>query len=139
MSSMNKVLILGRLGKDPELRSTNDGSGVASFTVATSVVSNKSGERKEYTEWHKCVAYNKAAEIAAQYLKKGAQVLIEGSLRTQKWQNKEGHDQYTTEIVVGRLTMVGGKSEQASEQASDDAPKFRIQTVSEFMANDVPF
>jgi single-strand DNA-binding protein len=107
MSSVNKVFILGRVGQDPEIRRTNDGSPVANLSVATSSVSTKGGDRKEYTEWHKVVIFNKAAEVAQSYVKKGTQVLIEGSLTTRKWQDKEGNDRYTTEIVCGRLTLLG--------------------------------
>jgi single-strand DNA-binding protein len=115
MGSMNKVILLGRLGDDPVSRSMPDGSPVANFDIATSTFSSKSGEKKEYTEWHKCCAFNQAAEVASQYLKKGSQVLIEGSLRTNKWEDKEGNKRSTVEIVVGRLTMVGGRPESASE------------------------
>jgi len=128
MSSVNKTLLLGRLGADPERRSMPDGTAVCNFTVATSTVSMKSGERKEYTEWHKCCAFNKAAEVAGEYLKKGSQVFIEGSLRTRKWTDKDGQDKYTTEVVVGRLVLVGGRpdSSQApkSVDSDDDIPGF---------------
>jgi single-strand DNA-binding protein len=119
MSSVNKIILLGRLGADPEMRSMPDGTSVANFSIATSTISNKNGDRKEYTEWHKCSAFNRAAEIAGEYLKKGSQVFIEGSQRTRKWTDKDGQDKYTTEVVVGRLVLVGGKSE--SSQTSDYA------------------
>jgi single-strand DNA-binding protein len=121
MSSVNKIILLGRLGADPEMRSMPDGTAVANFSVATSTISNKNGDRKEYTEWHKCSAFNKAAEIAGEYLKKGSQVFIEGSQRTRKWTDKDGQDKYTTEVVVGRLVLVGGKSESSQASASDYA------------------
>ena len=122
MSSVNKVILIGRLGADPESRAMPDGTAVCNFSLATSTISTKSGERKEYTEWHKCSAFNRAAEIAGEYLKKGSQVFVEGSQRTRKWTNKEGQDQYTTEVVVGRLVLLGGKSEssQASKMDTDD-------------------
>jgi len=122
MSSVNKVILIGRLGADPESRAMPDGTAVCNFSLATSTISTKSGERKEYTEWHKCCAFNRAAEIAGEYLKKGSQVFVEGSQRTRKWTNKEGQDQYTTEVVVGRLVLLGGKSEssQASKMDTDD-------------------
>lgn len=122
MSSVNKVILIGRLGADPEKRAMPDGTAVCNFSLATSTISTKSGERKEYTEWHKCCAFNRAAEIAGEYLKKGSQVFVEGSQRTRKWTNKEGQDQYTTEVVVGRLVLLGGKSEssQASKMDTDD-------------------
>lgn len=124
MSSLNKVLLLGRLGKDPEIRAMPDGTAVASFSIATSMITNKSGEKKEYTEWHRCVAFNKAAEIVGDYLKKGNQVFIEGSLRTRKWEDK-GVERYTTEVVVGRLTMIGGKpaESQSSPATAEEYAK----------------
>jgi single-strand DNA-binding protein len=117
MSSVNKTLLLGRLGADPEMRAMPDGTYVCNFSIATSSVSTKSGERKEYTEWHKIVAFNKAADVAGEYLKKGSQVFVEGSLRTRKWQDKEGRDNYTTEVVVGRLVLIGGKPDTAADYA----------------------
>jgi single-strand DNA-binding protein len=120
MSSLNKVFILGRVGQDPEIRRTSDGLPVANLSVATSSVSTKGGDRKEYTEWHKVVIFNKAAEVAQNYVKKGTQVLIEGSLTTRKWQDKEGNDRYTTEIVCGRLTLLGKGSDSRGEPTDAD-------------------
>jgi len=117
MSSVNKVILLGNLGADPEMRAMPDGTYVCNFSIATSSVSTKSGERKEYTEWHKCCAFNKAADVAGEYLKKGSKVFVEGSLRTRKWQDKEGRDNYTTEVVVGRLVLIGGKPDTAADYA----------------------
>lgn len=119
MSSLNKVMLLGRLGKDPEVRYSPDGAAIASFSIATSMTSNKSGERKEYTEWHRCVAFNKAGEIVGNYLKKGSQVFIEGSLRTREYEDK-GVKKYTTEVVVGRLTMVGSKNQDSEPTSAKD-------------------
>lgn len=119
MSSVNKVILIGRLGADPEMRAMPDGTAVCNFSLATSSFSTKNGEKKEFTEWHKCSAFNKAAEIAGEYLKKGSQVFVEGSQRTRKWQDKDGQDRYTTEVVVGRLVLLGGKPD--SSQASDYA------------------
>jgi single-strand DNA-binding protein len=124
MSSLNKVFILGRVGQEPEIRRTSDGSPVANLSVATSSVSTKGGDRKEYTEWHKVVIFNKAAEVAQNYVKKGTQVLIEGSLTTRKWQDKEGNDRYTTEIVCGRLTLLGKGSDQKPEASQTDADDY---------------
>ncbi len=108
---VNKVILVGNLGKDPETRSTATGVAVTNITVATSSKSKDkaTGEEKEYTEWHKVVFWNRLAEIAGQYLKKGSQVYIEGSLRTRKWQDKEGKDHYSTEIVANEMQMLGGK------------------------------
>lgn len=121
MSSVNKVILIGRLGADPELRAMPDGTAVCNFSLATSTISNKNGERKEFTEWHKCSAFNRAAEIAGEYLKKGSQVFVEGSQRTRKWTDKEGQDRYTTEVVVGRLVLLGGKSDSSQASPSDYA------------------
>jgi single-strand DNA-binding protein len=135
MSSMNKVLLLGRLGKDPDVRMTAAQEPVTNFTLATSTFSTKGGDKKEYTEWHRCCCFNKAAEVAGQYLRKGSQVLVEGSLRTRKWQDKDGKDQYTTEIVVGRLTMVG---KAPDDTGSTPDPKTSGGSLDD-LADDIPF
>lgn len=112
---LNKVQLIGRLGRDPDIRYTQDGACVANLAVATSesYKDKESGERKENTEWHRVVLFRRIAEIAGEYLKKGSQVYLEGRLRTRKWQNKEGHDQYTTEIVGTELKMLGSRSDSA--------------------------
>lgn len=133
MSSVNKTILIGRLGADPERRSMPDGTAVCNFSLATSSISNKNGERKEFTEWHKCSAFNKAAEIAGEYLKKGSQVFVEGSNRTRKWTDKDGQERYTTEVVVGRLVLLGGKSDSASDYAKASGKSF------DDMQDDVPF
>jgi single-strand DNA-binding protein len=101
--SVNKVILIGRLGKDPETRYMTSGEAVTNATLATSENwKDKSGEKQEKTEWHNLVFYRRLAEIAGEYLKKGSQVYVEGKLQTRKWQTKEGQDRYTTEIVVTR-------------------------------------
>ena len=119
MSSINKVIIVGRLGKDPETRYTTGGDAICNATVATSESwkDKNSGEKKEATEWHRVVFYRKLAEIAGQYLKKGSAVYIEGKLKTRKWQDKGGQDRYTTEIEATEMKMLGGR------QDGDDAPR----------------
>jgi len=108
--SVNKVILIGRLGKDPETRYMTSGEAVTNCTLATSENwKDKSGEKQEKTEWHNLVFYRRLAEIAGEYLKKGSQIYIEGKLQTRKWQTKEGQDRYTTEIVVNEMTMLGGK------------------------------
>ncbi len=116
--SVNKVILIGNLGKDPEVRSMNSGDKIVSFSVATSESwkDKQSGERKDKTEWHKVVIFNdQLGKVAENYLRKGSKVYIEGALQTRKWTNKEGQDQYTTEIVLqkyrGELTMLDGRSE----------------------------
>ena len=115
--SVNKVILVGNLGKDPEVRRTQDGSAIVHFSLATSESwrDKASGERKEKTEWHKVVIFNEnLGKIAEQYLKKGAKVYVEGQLRTNKWQDQSGQDRYTTEVVLakfrGELTMLDGRS-----------------------------
>jgi single-strand DNA-binding protein len=109
--SVNKVILIGRLGKDPETRYMTNGEAVTNATLATSENwKDKSGEKQEKTEWHNLVFYRRLAEIAGEYLKKGSQIYVEGKLQTRKWQTKEGQDRYTTEIVVNEMTMLGSKS-----------------------------
>ena len=112
MASVNKVILIGHLGKDPDVRYMPNGDQVTNLTLATSETwkDKTSGEKKEATEWHRVVFFRKLAEIAGQYLKKGAQIYIEGSLKTRKWQDKEGQDRYTTEIVGNEMRMLGSKS-----------------------------
>ncbi|MBL6749216.1 MAG: single-stranded DNA-binding protein [Nevskia sp.] len=119
---VNKVILIGNLGKDPETRYMPSGSAVVNVTLATSESwkDKQSGESKERTEWHNVVFFNKLAEIAGQYLKKGSQVYVEGSLRTRKWQDKEGHDRYTTEIVADNMQMLGGRGGGAMGGGADE-------------------
>ena len=113
--SVNKVILIGRLGKDPETRYMTNGEAVTNATLATSENwKDKSGEKQEKTEWHNLVFYRRLAEIAGEYLKKGSQIYVEGKLQTRKWQTKEGQDRYTTEIIVDQMTMLGGKSTSGS-------------------------
>ena len=118
MASVNKVIIVGNLGRDPEVRYTPDGASIANVTIATTDTwkDKTTGEKKEATEWHRVVFFGKLAEIAGQYLKKGRQVYVEGALRTRKWQDKEGQERYTTEIVANEMKMLG------SREGMSDAP-----------------
>lgn len=112
MASLNKVMLIGNLGKDPEVRYTTANQAVASFSVATSEkFKNKSGDMEERTEWHNVVLWGKLAEIAKEYLAKGKTVYIEGRLQTRKWQDKDGRDRYTTEVVGDRMQMLGPKGD----------------------------
>ena len=120
---VNKAIIIGNLGKDPEVRYTNDGKAVASLTLATSESwKDQQGQVQEKTEWHRVSIFGKLAEIAGEYLRKGSQVYVEGKIQTRKWQNKEGQDQYTTEIVLdpfnGVMQMLGGKGQSSESQAN---------------------
>ena len=112
MASLNKVMLIGNLGKDPEVRYTTSGTAVASFSVATSEkYKNKSGEWEEKTEWHNVTLWARLAEIAGEYLSKGKTVYIEGRLQTRKWQDRDGKDRYTTEIVGEKMQMLSAKGE----------------------------
>ena len=144
MASVNKVILVGNLGKDPEVRYMPSGEAVTNITVATTDTwkDKNSGEKKEATEWHRVVFFRKLAEIAGQYLKKGSQVYIEGSLKTRKWQ-KEGVDHYTTEIVADSMQMLGnrGQSESTPRSALAAAPAPqppRSAPVADF-EDDIPF
>ncbi len=108
---VNKVIIVGNLGQDPETRYMPSGAAVTNFTVATneSWKDKQTGEQKERTEWHRVAMFNRLAEIAAEYLRKGSQVYIEGKLRTRKWQGQDGQDRYTTEIIADEMQMLGGR------------------------------
>lgn len=121
MASLNKVQIIGNLGRDPEVRYTPNGNAVCNVSVATTRQwKNKdSGDRQEETEWHRVVFYDRLAEIAGEYLKKGRSVYVEGRLKTRKWQDKEGKDQYTTEIIAEQMQMLGGR-EGMGGGAGDD-------------------
>ena len=112
MASVNKVILVGNLGRDPETRYMPDGAALTNVSVATSFQWNDkaSGEKKEETEWHRVVFRGKLAEIAGEYLKKGSQVYVEGRLRTRKWQDKDGQDRYTTEVVAERMQMLGSRA-----------------------------
>ncbi|MGB5305259.1 MAG: single-stranded DNA-binding protein [Gammaproteobacteria bacterium] len=126
---VNKVILVGNLGKDPEVRYMPSGNAVANVTLATteSWKDKQSGEKQERTEWHNIVFYNRLAEIVGEYLKKGSQVYVEGSLRTRKWQDKSGNDRYTTEIIASEMQMLGsrsgsGSADYSSAPASKSAP-----------------
>jgi single-strand DNA-binding protein len=110
MASVNKVILIGNLGADPEVRYLPSGDAVANLSLATTdKFKDRSGEMQEVTEWHRVSFFGKTAEICGQYLKKGSAVYVEGSLRTRKWQDKEGNDRYTTEIRGDRMQMLGGR------------------------------
>lgn len=123
--SVNKVILIGNLGRDPEVRYTPNGLAVANITIATSETwkDKQSGENQERTEWHRIVMYQRLAEIAGEYLRKGAKIYIEGRLQTRKWQDKTtGQDRYTTEIVADSLQMLDGKGGSAGESSSYEKP-----------------
>ena len=132
MASVNKVIIVGNLGADPETRYMPSGEAVTNIRVATTDKwkDKQSGEMKEATEWHRISFFGRQAEVAGEYLKKGSQVYVEGSIRTRKWQDKEGQDRYTTEIIADRMQMLGSRegsgapvAAEPSERASTAEPR----------------
>ncbi|NMC75615.1 MAG: single-stranded DNA-binding protein [Geobacteraceae bacterium] len=122
MASLNKVMLIGNLGRDPEVRYTTSGTAVASFSLATTEkFKNKAGEWEERTEWHTITMWGRLAEIAGEYLSKGKNVYIEGRLQTRKWQDRDGRDRYTTEVVADKMQMLGGRGESGGRQAPGKA------------------
>ena len=119
---INKVIIVGNLGNDPETRFMPTGGAVTNITVATSIAwkDKNTGQQQEQTEWHRIVFFNRLAEIAGEYLKKGAKVYIEGSLRTNKWQDKDGNDRYTTEIVAKEMQMLDSQGSNGQQQGANN-------------------
>ncbi len=145
---VNKVIIVGNCGKDPETRYMPSGGAVTNITVATSEqwTDKQSGQKQERTEWHNIVFFNRLAEIAGEYLRKGSQIYVEGSLRTRKWQDKSGNDRYTTEIVGNEMQMLGSRSgggdyspapQQNSQPAGQSAPA--PAPVDDSFDDDIPF
>lgn len=124
MASVNKAIIVGNLGRDPETRYLPDGGAVTNVSIATtdSWKDKSTGEKKEQTEWHRVAFFGKLAEIAGEYLKKGSQVYIEGRIRTRKWQDKDGQDRYTTEIIADTMQMLGGRGGAGDASARAEAP-----------------
>lgn len=145
MPSVNKVTLIGHLGKDPELKALPSGVSVCNFSVATSESwkDKATGEKKEKTEWHNITIYDKLADICGKYLHKGSLVYLQGKLQTRKWQDKEGKDRYTTEIICNEMLMLGGKGD-SSAHASDpaDSPATSPTAVppgASTLNDDIPF
>jgi len=113
MASVNKVILVGNLGRDPEVRYSPDGAAICNVSIATTSQwkDKATGERREETEWHRVVFYNRLAEIAGEYLRKGRSVYVEGRLKTRKWQDKDGIERYTTEIIADQMQMLGGRAD----------------------------
>jgi single-strand DNA-binding protein len=150
--SLNRVMIIGRLGKDPEVRYTSGGMAVANFSMATSENWNdKNGQKQERTEWHNVVVWGKQAENCGKYLSKGRQAYVEGRLQTRSWDDKDGNKRYTTEIVAKTVQFIGGQagaSSERSEGRSNGTPaydtsmvnqEYDISTDTNFTADDIPF
>lgn len=119
---INKVILIGNLGRDPEVRYTQSGTAVANFTLATTEVWTKDGQKNEHTEWHRIVAWRRLAEICGQYLTKGRQVYIEGRIRTRKWEDRDGNERYTTEIEARDMQMLGSPGSGGGGPDYDDSP-----------------
>lgn len=160
MASVNKVILIGNLGRDPEVRYTPNGAAICNVSIATtrSWKSKESGERVEETEWHRVVFYDRLAEIAGEYLKKGGSVYVEGRLKTRKWTDKDGVEKYTTEVIATDMTLLGSRREGGDDggaaarrapQRQDDTPPRspappprpapKSSTGFDDMANDIPF
>jgi single-strand DNA-binding protein len=122
MASVNKVILIGNLGRDPETRYTADGAAITNITLATTDTwkDKATGEKKEQTEWHRVAFFGRLAEIAGEYLKKGRQVYVEGRLRTRKWQDKDGQDRYTTEVIADTMQMLGSREGMGGGAAEFD-------------------
>ena len=146
---INKVILVGNLGKDPEIRYTPDSRAIANITLATSETwkDKNTGQQQEKTEWHKVVIFGKLAEIAGEYLKKGSQVYFEGKLQTRKWTDQSGQDRYTTEVVIdinGQMQMLGGKSGAGGANSGQGKPsQGQAQNVAQAQDDDfdqdIPF
>lgn len=147
--SVNKVILLGRLGQDPELKYTPGGSAVCNFSLATTESwTDKQGQKQEKTEWHRVVVWGKLAELCNQYLAKGRQAFLEGRLQTRSWDDKDGNKRYTTEILASTVQFIGGPSANTNQNANVDqsyaqapAPQAEYQIASDasFAADDIPF
>lgn len=143
MRGINKVILIGNLGRDPEIRYTTSGQAVANFTLATTEGrTSKDGDKQEFTEWHRIVAWGRLAEICGEYLSKGKMIYVEGSLRTRSWEDKEGKTRWTTEVVARNMQMLspaGARPDSPSER-SDRAPEeFEIDDDSFGSDDDIPF
>ena len=140
MASVNKVLLIGNLGRDAEVRYTTGGTAVANFTMATTDRWNDpaTGEKKERTEWHRIVVWGKQAEIAGEYLRKGRQVYVEGSLQTREWTDRDGNKKYTTEIRAQRFQMLGKRDDAPASSERQEAPAV-TEPDAGYNEDDIPF
>lgn len=148
--SVNKVILLGRLGQDPELKYTPGGSAVCNFSLATTEAwTDKQGQKQEKTEWHRVVVWGKLAELCNQYLAKGRQAFLEGRLQTRSWDDKDGNKRYTTEILASTVQFIGGAtasnnganidSSYSQAPAAAPAQEYQISSDASFAADDIPF
>ncbi|MEJ2093882.1 MAG: single-stranded DNA-binding protein [Gammaproteobacteria bacterium] len=144
---VNKVILIGNLGNDPDIRYTQGGAAVANISLATaeSWRDKDSGEQQERTEWHRIVFFGRLAEIVGEYLKKGSQIYVEGRLQTRKWQDKEGKDRYTTEIVANEMQMLGSRSggsanyDQSPPKTEESSSSSKVTATQDEFDDDIPF
>jgi single-strand DNA-binding protein len=150
MAGVNRVILIGNLGKDPEIRSLEGGVKVANFSLATTEsYKGKNGEKVDQTEWHNVVLWRGLAEVAENYLKKGNTIYVEGKIRTRDWTDKDGNKRYTTEIIADNMVMLGGRREQTDsgysppqkqeKQATQEPPEQNIDLTAETTGDDLPF
>lgn len=140
MAGVNKVILIGNLGKDPEVRHLENGAAVANFPIATTEsYKDKNGNRQDQTEWHNIVLWRGLAEIAEKYLRKGNQIYIEGKLRSRSWEDKEGNTRYITEVVGDNMTMLGGRPSDQSNTPSNDNNNKETNIPQEDESDDLPF
>ncbi|MHB8916364.1 MAG: single-stranded DNA-binding protein [Thiobacillus sp.] len=140
MASINKVILIGNIGKDPEIKYMPSGDAMVNLTLATTDNwKDKNGEKQERTEWHRISIFGKLAEIAGEYLKKGSQAYFEGRLQTRKWTNKEGNDQYTTEVIADKMQMLGGKKSGDDSQREQPASQSRKPASVDDLEDNIPF
>lgn len=138
MAGVNKVILIGNLGKDPEIRHLESGAAVASFPLATTEsYKNKNGERVDQTEWHNIVLWRGLAEVAEKYLKKGNQIYVEGRIRTRSWEDNEGNKKYMTEIIGNNMTMLGGKKDDSGINTQSGSQESTVPEPTE--EDDLPF
>ena len=137
MASLNKVILIGNLGKDPEVRYTPGGDAVCNFSIATTETwKDKAGEKQEDTQWHNCTAWRRLGEICGEYLKKGSQVYIEGKMKTRKYTDKNGVEKYATEVIVDEMKMLGARPEGAAKTERAAAP---TKGKADDFDSDIPF
>ena len=137
--SVNKVILVGRLGKDPEVRYSNNGNAITNFNLATSrVYKNKQGEKVDETEWHRCVSFGRTAEVCGEYLHKGSLIYVEGRLQTRDWEDKDGNKRWTTEIIIDNMRMLGSKNDRSGSSAESSGNPFD-KGPSDIPDDDVPF
>lgn len=142
--SVNKVILVGNVGRDPEVRRTQDNSPIVNLSIATSETWKKNGERQERTEWHRVVIFNEhLAKVAEDYVRKGSKVYVEGQLQTRKWTDQSGQDRYTTEVVLqrfnGQLTLLDGRKDEQAGGAADDHEKPGVSDGQEDLDSEIPF